>query len=369
MLFQKVNSHSVRLLLINFTFWLFITLISATQLYVRFQDSYDGGWSNFVWRQSVVWVGWAVLTPFIFYLVKRIKNEHRLRSGLIHFGYAVGFTLVYSVILSVLSQIFFNPETPMLDFIKMNLTTSAAANLLVYLLIAAFSMLIIFYQKAKLGKERQLQLDLEVQSLEKQLLSAHLETLKAQIQPHFLFNSLHSIASLIRKNELTLATETIATLSELLRATLRNQEKNMISLEEEMELIAKYLAVEKIRFGDMLSIQVSIDEDAKNVPIPAFISQPIVENSFKHAFKTTDDASLKISAELSGSQLILLIEDNGSNLSGSWEQVTHAGMGIKNVRQRLSTVYGVSASFSLLESEKGNTIAKFEIPISPAFNE
>ncbi|OEK03418.1 hypothetical protein BFP97_18680 [Roseivirga sp. 4D4] len=367
--FRKAQAHNARLLFINFTFWLLITLISATQLYVRFQNSYEGGWPNFVWRQSVVWMGWAVLTPFIFSLVSRVRSTNRLKNGMIHFGYAIGFTLVYTIILSTLSKLFFSPETSIFEFLQANLTTGTAANLLVYLLIAAFSMLIIYYQKAKLNKERQHELDLEVQSLEKQLLSAQLDTLKAQIQPHFLFNSLHSIASLIRKNELELATETIATLSDLLRATLKNQEKNLISLEEEMELIAKYLEVEKIRFGDTLRVKFHLDEKAKSTQIPAFISQPIVENCFKHAFHSMDNASLKISAVLDEDYLSLNIEDNGTDLSENTGKLSINGMGIKNVRQRLQTIYNGSASFSLSKSANGCTLAKFEIPIKSELHE
>jgi len=367
--FRKAQAHNARLLFINFTFWLLITLISATQLYVRFQNSYEGGWLNFVWRQSVVWVGWAILTPFIFSLVSRVKAKNRLKNGLIHFGYAISFTLVYTTVLSFLSKLFFSPETTIFEFLQANLTTGTAANLLVYLLIAAFSMLIIYYQKAKLDKERQHELDLEVQSLEKQLLSAQLATLKAQIQPHFLFNSLHSIASLIRKNELELATETIANLSDLLRITLKNQEKNLVSLEEELELISKYLEVERIRFGDTLTVEVHMDEKAKNIPIPAFISQPIVENSFKHAFNSGDTASLKISALVNKNCLLLNIEDNGTALHENFQQSSVKGMGIKHVRQRLHTIYNGSASFSLSKNSDGHTLAKFEIPTDSELHE
>lgn len=365
----KAFSHNARLISINFTFWLLITLISATQLYVRFQDSYDGGWTNFVWRQGVVWLGWAILTPFIFHAVRKISNDNRLRSGVTHFVYAIGFTISYSIILSLLSVLFFDSATPVIEFLRQSLINGAAANLLVYLLIVAFSLLLDFYEQAKLDKERQHQLDLEVQALEKQLMGAQLDSLRAQIQPHFLFNSLHSIASLIRKKELTLATETIATLSDLLRSTLKNQEKNLISLEEELALISKYLDVEKIRFGENLSISISANDEAKKAAIPAFILQPIIENCFKHAFHETTQASLTISASVAGKNLCLSVEDNGNGPSQNWEHTSERGIGIKNVQQRIHTLYQSQGSFSLTRKDDGGAIAKFQFPIETSLNE
>lgn len=359
----KAISHNARLISINFAFWLLITLISATQLYVRFQDSYEGGWPNFVWRQGVVWAGWAILTPFIFYIIRRIANDNRIKNGLIHVLYALAFTISYSLILSFLSALFFDSETPILEFIRQSLINGAAANLLVYLLIVAFSLLLQYYERAKTDKERQYQLDLEVQSLEKQLVEAQLNNLKAQIQPHFLFNSLHSIASLIRKKELPLATETIASLSDLLRVTLKNQEKNLITLEEEIALISKYLDVEKIRFGENLNISINLESNTRLFKVPAFILQPIIENCFKHAFQESALATLIISAELKENNLHLTVEDNGNTAANNYEQSKSNGIGIKNVKQRLNTLYKENASFTTRTKADGGTIAEFLITI------
>lgn len=362
MLLTRIASNKKVLIAINFLFWLLITVISATQLYVRFQDQYDGGWFNFFWRQSVSWAGWALLTPLVFYTLQRINQENRARSITLHILSGVGFTLSYSLIFSVLSTIFYSPEISVLEYLRQSLVTGAAANLLVYMLIATFSLMLLYYQRSQIDRENKHRLDLEVESLEKQLLSAQLDTLKSQIQPHFLFNSLHSIASLIRKKELTKATETIAILSDLLRTTLKNQERNLISLEEEMSLINKYLQIEKIRFGDNLDIAYEMEGNTNEFPVPAFILQPLVENCFKHAFKNRESGKLIIHSNLHNEQLELSVADNGEGFNYEKVANSRSSLGIENVKLRLEKLYHHSASLLLNENNMGGITAQLKIP-------
>ncbi len=362
MLLTRIAANKKLLIAINFLFWLVITIISATQLYVRFQGQYDGGWFNFFWRQAVSWFGWALLTPLIFYTLPKVNQGERSKNLLLHIVSAMAFTLGYSLIFALLSPLFYDPEVAVWEYLQQNLTTGTAANLLVYMLIATFSLMLVYYQRSQTDRENKHKLDLEVASLERQLISAQLDTLKSQIQPHFLFNSLHSIASLIRKNELSKATETIAILSELLRATLKNQERNLISLEEEINLINKYLQIEKVRFGDSLDISYQLDEDTNDFPVPAFILQPLVENCFKHAFKNREEGKLIIQSEIHNNNLALSVKDNGEGISGEKAEKPRASVGVNNVKQRLEKLYHYSASFLLKENETGGITAQLQIP-------
>ncbi|GAB5523210.1 MAG: histidine kinase [Roseivirga sp.] len=364
MLLTRIAANKKLLITINFLFWLVITIISATQLYVRFQGQYDGGWFNFFWRQAVSWFGWALLTPLIFYALPKINQGERKKNLLLHIASALAFTLGYSLIFALISPLFYDPEVAVWEYLQQSLITGTAANLLVYMLIATFSLMLVYYQRSQTDRESKHKLDLEVASLEKQLISAQLDTLKSQIQPHFLFNSLHSIASLIRKKELSKATETIAILSELLRATLKNQERNLISLEEEINLINKYLLIEKIRFGESLDISYKLDEDANDFPVPAFILQPLVENCFKHAFKNREEGKLIIQSEVQNNNLALSITDNGEGITkdNDKREKPRASVGVNNVKQRLEKLYHRSASFLLKENEMGGITAQLQIP-------
>lgn len=338
-------------------------MVSATQLFVRFQGQYEGGWFNFFWRQAVVWVGWAILTPLIFSIVNKVDhNQPRWKLIGTLTICALGFTLAYSLIVSLLSFVFFNSEASVWQYFNQSLITSTAANLLVYLLVAFCSLLVIFYQKSSIDREQRYLLDLEVKSLEKQLVTAQLDTLKSQIRPHFLFNALHSVASLIRKEELDKAIQTLAVLSDLLRATLKNQDKNLISLEEELELTQKYLEIEKIRFGQNLKVDFNISKSSPNALVPAFILQPLVENCFKHAFKDRNEGSLSIDASIDKSLLHLYVIDNGDGLKHNLSD-TENHMGIRNVKLRLNKLYKNTASFLLQPNQDGGATASLIIPV------
>jgi len=360
---NRITLRPQVLIAVNLVFWLAITVISATQLFVRFQGQYDGGWFNFFWRQAVVWVGWAALTPLVYQAIIRINNRlARWKVVVVHITSALLFTLTYALILSLLSTVFFSADASVWQYLSQNLTTGTAANLLVYLLIAFCSLLVVYYQKSLNDREQRYQLDLEVKSLEKQLISAQLDALKSQIRPHFLFNTLHSIASLIRTEELDKATETLAILSDLLRATLNNQEKDLISLKEELEFIQKYLQIEKIRFGESMQIDYQLAEGTSSALVPAFILQPLVENCFKHAFKDRETGSLTIQSQLDEHTLELTISDNGIGLSGPSPNENHH-LGISNVKSRLNKLYQQSATLLLAENPGGGTIASLRIPV------
>ena len=286
----------------------------------------------------------------------------RWKVVIIHLLFALAFTLTYSLIISLLSFLFFNNESSVWQYFNQSLITSTAANLLVYLLVAFCSLLVIYYQKSITDREQRYLLDLEVKALEKQLVSAQLDTLKSQIRPHFLFNALHSIASLIRKKELDKATETLAILSDLLRATLKNQDKNLISLEEEVELTQKYLEIERIRFGQNLKVDFNLSEASSKVLVPAFILQPLVENCFKHAFKDRNTGTLSIDTQIDKSHLHLSINDNGEGLKlHSDDSGSH--LGIKNVKLRLNMLYKNAASLLLQSNPEGGTTVSLTIPI------
>lgn len=362
MLLTRIATNRILFLVINFTFWLLITVISATQLHIRFQDQYEGGWFNLFWRQSVVWLGWAILTPLIFFILKKLQPKNALSTLITHLLAALGFSFSYSFIMAVLSFVFFSSDVSIWEYTSMSLVNGTAANILVYLLIASFSWLLIYYHKSEQDKEKRYTLNLQVQSLEKQLVTAQLETLKSQIQPHFLFNALHSVASLIRKKELEEATEAIATLSDLLRATLKNQQKNLISLDEEIALVDKYLQIEKIRFREKIDIDFQLDPKTPNLLVPAFILQPLIENCFKHAFKNRASGAILIKSELLSGKLVISVSDNGEGICHESPQKTKPGLGVENVRLRLQNIYQNSAPFWLYQNETGGTTAKLEIP-------
>ena len=201
-----------------------------------------------------------------------------------------------------------------------------------------------------------------LQEQEKLLLAAKVEALKSQINPHFLFNTLASISSLIRTQPET-ARMLIIKLSGLLRRLVRSHQQ-FVTLREELESIDEYLAIEVVRFGPRLKVQKEIGSDAFDVVVPSMILQPLVENSIKHGLSRRIGAgSLVIRSWRENGRATIEIEDNGMGfVLDRLEQPMSTGIGLVNVRERLRVIYGAAAQLTL-DSEPGRgTSARIEIP-------
>jgi two-component system LytT family sensor kinase len=201
-----------------------------------------------------------------------------------------------------------------------------------------------------------------LQEQEKLLMEAKIEALKSQINPHFLFNTLASISSLIRSQPDT-ARMLIIRLSGLLRRLIRSHQ-HFVTLREELDAIDEYLDIEVVRFGPKLQVRKEISPDTLDVIVPSMILQPIVENSIKHGLtRKVGDGSIVIRSWRDKGRAVIEVEDDGVGFrTDRPDERTAVGIGLANVRERLHVIYG--AAFRLtLDSELGvGTRARIEIP-------
>ena len=206
---------------------------------------------------------------------------------------------------------------------------------------------------------KQLQTEKE-NALEARILAekAQLEMLRYQVNPHFLFNAMNSIRASIDEDKQR-AKQMVTQLSEFLRHSLLNGETKEIPLRDELEAVRNYLAIEKIRFEEDLEIEFDIDEKAKDIKVPGFLLNPLVENAIKHGFNA-NPRSLRIivSAKLKDEKLLLQVANTG-NLSNT-KQVNGTKIGLANVSKRLEKLFPEKSSFELFE-EAGFVIAKIMI--------
>ena len=198
---------------------------------------------------------------------------------------------------------------------------------------------------------------------EKLLLAAKVEALKSQINPHFLFNTLTSVSSLIRSQPETART-VILKLSGLLRKLMRSQEQ-FVTLREELESIDEYLDIEVIRFGPRLGVRKEIAPDTLDVIVPSLILQPLVENAIKHGLTRKVGAGhITLRSRRQTDLLILDIEDDGLGISDERLQTAmSSGIGLSNVYERLRVIYGATARVVLKGSPGRGAVAHLEIPI------
>jgi two-component system, LytTR family, sensor kinase len=201
-----------------------------------------------------------------------------------------------------------------------------------------------------------------LQEQEKLLLAAKIEALKSQINPHFLFNTLASISSLIRSQPET-ARMLIIKLSGLLRRLLRSHQ-HFVTLREELESIDEYLDIEVVRFGPRLQVLKDIAADCYDVIVPSMILQPLVENSIKHGLsRKTGTGSIVIRSRREHGRAVIEVEDDGMGfMLERLEQPMSSGIGLANVRERLHVIYGTTYQLTLTSEPGRGTIARIEIP-------
>ena len=205
-------------------------------------------------------------------------------------------------------------------------------------------------------------IELQKAQLTQQVTNAKLEMLKAQLDPHFLFNTLHSISSLISIDP-SKAQNMISYLGDLLREIIVIKHEDTIPLSRELVILEKYMEIMLIRFSDHLSIHIDVEDDVKDALIPSLMIQPIIENSIKHGYSAEHtNLEIKINVFKKKSKLILQIENNGKNLDGNKKR--REGIGIKNSIERLKTLYNsdYSYTFKTLKSKKG-VVTIIKIPL------
>ena len=220
------------------------------------------------------------------------------------------------------------------------------------------------YYRKFLERERlSAQLELRATQLESQLTQAKLSALKMQLHPHFLFNTLNAIVVLVRQHRAGEADQMLTNLSELLRQTLAGWETQEVPLRREVELINLYLDIQRVRFEDRLTVEISLLPATLNALVPTLLLQPLVENAVRHGVsKSSAPVTIALQSCLKNSLLEIQVCDDGPGVSG--ESFAN-GVGLSNTRARLEQLYGERQSLRLDSRLGGGTIATVLLPYHP----
>jgi LytS/YehU family sensor histidine kinase len=199
--------------------------------------------------------------------------------------------------------------------------------------------------------------------LETDLTRAQLDALRVELAPHFLFNALHSIAALIRTQSNDRALSMLLGLSDLLRTAVDGTGANTAGLASEIQLVARYVDLQQLRFGDRLDVRVSVAPETESCEVPTLLLQPLVENAFRHGIaRQPGRCRLEIGSRLTNGVLHLWVQDDGAGLAPGFRLDETAGTGLRNVRLRLQRLYGDAATVTLTRAESGGTIARLSLP-------
>ncbi|HEV8657351.1 MAG TPA: sensor histidine kinase [Thermoanaerobaculia bacterium] len=347
-------------LLLIFAFWTFIATLSAAN---RLLDPRGFGFrlaspaAPVALEYMEAWI-WAAVTPLVFWLSSRYAVERsnwpRRVLLLLFAGFAIAivadliFELIRFEILARPPRFGFSPWRQIARFRFVN-------QLLVYLAILAAG----FARNYYIRYQRRQQ---ETAELRAQLADARLDALRMQINPHFLFNTLHAISALVDRDPAGVR-RMIARLSELLRHTIDERGSDEVPLRDELDFLRRYIEIMEIRFQGRLRVTMSIDEGVLDALVPNLILQPIVENALEHgAARMTGEGRVEIAARRRGDDVVMSVQDNGPGLRDAESK----GVGLRNTEARLEQLYGDAASLSLRSVDGGGVLAQIVLPFHTA---
>lgn len=342
-------------------FWVLVLLVTALQDWLLqgadFMATLRFG--------AAQWLPWTFLTPAIVWLsaaftLERGQWQKRLAVHLV-------VCAAVTIILGVLSywarpppfarqsrRETAGPPRPQPSLVEIILRR-APFQFPIYSAIVGIAHTFVFYERSR-ERERHAAI------LESRLTRSGLQTLQMQLNPHFLFNTLNSIASLIHENP-RVADEMVGSLSEFLRLTLKTSDRSEVTLREELDFPDHYLAIEEVRFGARLRVEKQVEPAALNALVPVLILQPLVENAIKHGVeKQVAPVLVRITAKCRGGSLLLQVVDNGRGFKDLASGKFAEGVGLSNTRARLQELAGAAASLQFNTPPEGGLVVEILIP-------
>lgn len=334
-----------------FAWWTMIAVVSAiNHRQWAADEGLAVGWGPVLWLAFVGSYLWVPMTVAVFWLARRFPLERgrwRRSLAMLTAGAAAVVGLRAALVISLNPWVGWYDEVPSVASV---LITSVNNNLFIYWMMIGVAHALHYAERSR---ER----EIEASRLETQLARAHVAALQAQLQPHFLFNTLHSIAELVHSDPEG-ADRMIVQLSALLRRTLDAATAQLSALRDELGLLEPYLDIEQVRFGDRLTVTWEIAPEALDATVPQLILQPLVENALRHGLSPrAAPGRLVICAGVRGDRLELEVRDDGVGV-----REARPGVGLSNTRARLRQIYGDDHAFTLAAAPGGGTVARIEIP-------
>lgn len=343
--------------------WFGIGLFDATQtVFTMRAAGMHHAWVRLFFTLLFAWVPLAVATPVILYLGRKFPpvRSWAFPAWVVHIGACFTLCLISSAWTAGFERVlnpWADPSGP--GSYGDRLWFRFFSGLISYLILYA-AILGVGY--ALESRDRLARQQTETARLSEQLSRAQLDSLRRQVEPHFLFNSLNAIAGLVREGRNETAVTTIAGLSDFLRRVLEDSTRQEVSLSEEIEYLQKYLEIQKVRFAERLAVKVQVPTELLHSQVPSLILQPMVENAIKHGIaKRAQGGEIRVSALRLNGMLRLTVYNDGPALIEDCEN-GRSGIGMSNTRTRLQSLYGESFELSLKDHGQHGVEAAVSVP-------
>jgi sensor histidine kinase YesM len=339
--------------------WTALAIVFATQLYFAGLPLAQAlAWS------IPRWYSWGLLTPAVFWADKRIGRALSLPARFaLHVPLGVFWTTL-SIALRLATRPLRGAPVPpnVADFF----IERFYSDLLIYGVIAGASIARDYAAQVRERERQAHDLALERAELERDLIEARLQGLRAQLQPHFLFNALNTISAFTETDPPT-ARRLMGQLGSLLRATMTHTARPLVTLGEELTFLDDYLAIESARFEGRLVVTVEAEDETLGFPVPGFLIQPIVENAIRHGIAPRlSEGRVEVTVVKDSAAIVVRVHDDGVGLPDGWTLESTAGVGLKNVASRLQHIYGRNDLLSVVPRPTGGVDVTIRIPETEA---
>jgi signal transduction histidine kinase len=332
-------------------------------------------WSKIVLLNGAYWFAWALFTPAIVWLSQHFRFERQglVRAVAVHLPSVAVFSLGHIAAMGGVQWWLATANGQ--EFAYWSEVQRAALQyfdweMMTYWAIVGLSHAVLYYRESRDRAVR-------ASRLETRLVEAQLKALQQQLHPHFLFNTLHAISALMHR-DVEAADRTLMRLSDLLRLTLENIGRQEITLQAELDFLAKYLQIEQTRFADRLIVKFDVSPETLDVRVPNLVLQPLVENAIKHGVaRKAGPGHIHISAKRDGDKLLMEVRDDGVGLSEDALTALQKGIGVSTTRARLQHLFGAdfrfefhrqAAGLSVLVAVPWRTMDTAETADAPAFD-
>lgn len=342
-------------------FWTLIGLAFAGQFYLS--SSLLGRaitWGEAISYSLADWYVWALLSIPIAKLARRFPPDPIApwRTAAIHLSAGIGFSVLYVLVRAAVGRghsWWIEEDVTFVEIVRPLFVKTFPFNLLIYGVIVSVSHAVDYY---RMYHERTVQ----ALELEKHLTEARLQSLLRQLKPHFLFNALNGIASLMY-SDVAAAERMLVKLSDLLRQTMSQTGAPLTPLRSEVAFLECYLGIEKIRFRDRLSVEFAFAPDTLDAAVPSLILQPLVENAIRHGIEPqVRPGKIFLHSAREGERLVLTVVDNGGGMPPNGFK--REGIGLSNSRARLAELYGPEQTFELSNQPEGGLCVRLTFPFA-----
>lgn len=316
----------------------------------------QGGWRASMLPSLCQWWSWGLVAPLIFATDRRLPFTGRQLDKRV-MAHALGSLVFTALYLCVFSAVRALLQLPGLGGV-MGLLGWYLWSLLIYFVIAGGLQAYRYY-------ERYLSTELRLERMERSFTEARLNALRMQLDPHFLFNALNTISAQVERDP-KLTRSMIEHLGDLLRMSLETKDRLEVPLSEEMAFLDHYLAIQKIRFGDKLRIEIEVAPEVKYASVPSLIIQPLVENAIRHGIShRAAGGMVRVSAGRADGRLEIRVQDDGVGLPAEWTPEASGGVGLAVTRERIAGLYPNGESrFAVRNREGGGTEVEISLPLN-----